>query len=111
MPGPKKANYSRPTYSPEYRRQLVELVRSGRKPSELSKEFGVHEGTIRTWVRQATVDAGGGGTGELTTDERTELSRLRRQVAQLEEEREILKKFAAWSAQESNWSPRKRSGS
>ena len=111
MPGPKKTSYNRPTYSPEYRRQLVELVRSGRKPSELSKEFGVHEGTIRSWLRQATVDAGGGGAGALTTDERTELSRLRRQVAQLEEEREILKKFAAWSAQESNWSPRKRSGS
>lgn len=53
MPGPKKSNYNRPTYSPEYRRQLVELVRSGRKPSELAKEFGVHEGTIRTWVHQA----------------------------------------------------------
>lgn len=111
MPGPKKSNHSRPTYPPEYRRQLVELVRSGRKPSELSKEFGVHEGTIRAWVRQARVDAGAGGAGELTTDERAELSRLRRQVAQLEEEREILEKFAAWSAQESNWSPRKRSGS
>jgi len=111
MPGPKKSNYNRPTYSPEYRRQLVELVRSGRKPSELAKEFGVHEGTIRTWVHQAKVDAGGGGGGELTTDERAELARLRRQVAQLEEEREILKKFAAWSAQESNWSTKKRSGS
>jgi transposase len=111
MPGPKKSTYHRPTYPPEYRRRLVELVHGGRKPTELSKEFGVHASTIRAWVRQAAVDANGGGSGELTTDERAELARLRRQVSQLEEEREILKKFAAWSAQESNWSPRKRSGS
>lgn len=111
MPGPKKSNYSRPTYPPEYRRRLVELVHAGRKPAELATEFGVHAVTIRNWVRQAKVDAGGGKTGSLTTDERAELAKLRRQVAQLEEEREILKKFAAWSAQESNWNPRKRSGS
>ena len=111
MPGPRKPKYNRPTYPPEYRRQIVELVKAGRRPAELEAEFGVHQGTIRTWVRQARIDAGDSEQGELTTDERSELARLRRQVAQLQEEREILKKFAAWSAQESNWSPRKRSGS
>lgn len=111
MPRPKKSNYNRPTYPVEYRRRLVELFRSGRKASDLAKEFGLSASTIRGWARQSRVDAGGGGSGELTTDERGELARLRRQVAQLEEERDILKKFAAWSAQESNWSPRKRSGS
>jgi len=111
MPGPKKTNYKRPTYPLEYRRRLVDLVKAGRTPADLAREFGLHATTIRNWVKQATVDAAGGGTGDLTTDERAELSKLRRQVAQLEEEREILKKFAAWSAQESNWNPRKRSGS
>jgi transposase len=111
MPRPKHTTYNRPTYPPEYRRRLLELVKAGRKPAELSKEFGVHAATIRNWMRQAKIDAGGGGEGALTTDERSELARLRRQVAQLEEERDILKKFAAWSAQESNWNPRKRSGS
>lgn len=111
MPRPTKTVYKRPTYPAEYRRRLLELVQAGRTPAELSREFGVHAATIRNWIRQAKVDAGGGGDGELTTDERAELARLRRQVATLEEERDILKKFAAWSAQESNWSPRKRSGS
>jgi transposase len=111
MPGTKRKSYTRPTYPPEYRRRIVELVQAGRAPAELAKEFGVHATTIRTWVRQFEVDAGGGGSGTLTTDERAELARLRRDVAKLEEERDILKKFAAWSAQESNWNPRKRSGS
>ena len=109
MPGLTKKPSQRPTYSPEYKRQIVELVRSGRKPKELQREFGVHATTINTWVRQAKVDRG--EAEGLSTDEKAELARLRREVEQLREEREILKKFAAWSAQESNWNPRKRSGS
>jgi transposase len=104
------AKFVRKRYPAEFKKRLVELVRSGgRSYSSLQSEFGVHEQTIRVWVRQAKIDDG--QADGLTTDERAELARLRRQNAELLEEREILKKFAAWSAQESNWNPRKRSGS
>jgi transposase-like protein len=96
-------------YPPEYKRRIVELVRSGRRRSEVSAEFNIPQSTLCRWMNQAQVD-----TGEregLTTDEKAELARLRREVAELREEKEILKKFAAWSAQEANWTPKKRSGS
>jgi len=96
-------------YPPEYKRRLIELYRSGRRVSELIAEFGVSETGLRKWIAQAEVDSG--EREGLTTDEKTELARLRRENAELREEREILKKFAAWSAQEANWNPRKRSGS
>jgi len=96
-------------YPPEYKRRLVELYRSGRKVSELVDEFGVSETGLRKWIAQAEVDSG--QREGLTTDDKAELARLRRENAELREEREILKKFAAWSAQEANWNPRKRSGS
>jgi transposase-like protein len=96
-------------YPPEYKQRLIDLVRSGRPVKELAREFKVRAGTIYRWVAQAEVDAG--AREGLTTDEKTELARLRREVAELREEKDILKKFAAWSAQEANWTPRKRSGS
>jgi transposase-like protein len=103
------AKFVRKRYPAEFKRRLVELARTGRSFSSLQSEFGVHEQTIRTWARQAKIDEG--QADGLTTDDKAELARLRREVAELREEREILKKFAAWSAQESNWNPRKRSGS
>jgi transposase len=99
----------KPHYPPEYKRRIVELARSGRKIRELAAEFDVSVQAVRNWVKQAEVDDG--TRDGLTSDERTELARLRRENATLREEREILKKFAAWSAQEANWTPRKRSGS
>jgi len=96
-------------YTAEYKRRLLELYRSGRTVMQLSAEFGVYHTTIREWIQQADIDQ---GTVEgLTTDERAELVRLRRENAKLQEEREILKKFAAWSAQEANWNTKKRSDS
>jgi transposase len=86
-------------YAPEFRRQMVELVRSGRKPSELSREFGCTAWSINRWVAQADRDAGR-GDGGLSTTEREELARLRRENRQLRLEREILSKAAAWFAQE-----------
>ena len=103
------AKQGRKRYPAEFKRRLLELNRAGRSFSSLQSEFGVHEQTIRVWARQAKIDAG--QADGLTTDERAELARLRRQNAELLEEREILKKFAAWSAQESNWNTKKRSGS
>lgn len=86
-------------YTPEFRRQMVELVRAGRKASELEREFGVTGWSIGRWVAQANRDAGR-GDGGLTTAERQELARLRRENRQLKLEREILSKAAAWFAQE-----------
>lgn len=97
-------------YPAEYRAQMVELVRSGRTPESLAKEFGVSAPAIRSWVRQADLDNGTRSDG-MTTDERAELAELRRENRRLREERDILKKFAAWSAQEMNSTPPKRSGS
>lgn len=97
---------TRPAYPPEYKRRLVELVRQGRTPEELSTEFEPTPTTIRTWVRQADRDDGRRTDG-LTTAERQELARLRREVKLLKEEKAILKKAAAWFAKEST-STRKR---
>src|SRR5688572_28083471 len=69
-------------YTPEFRRQMVELVRAGRKASELEREFGVTSWSIGRWVAQANRDAGR-GDGGLTTAERQELARLRRENRQL----------------------------
>jgi transposase len=96
-------------YPPEYKRRILELHRAGRQPNELAREFKLPMTTIYRWINQAKVDAG--EREGLTTDEKAELARLRREVAELREEKEILKKFAAWSAQEANWTPKKRSGS
>lgn len=97
-------------YPPEFRARLVELVRAGRSPRSLAKDFEPSAQTIANWVRQADLDEGKRNDG-LTTDEREELAQLRRENRVLKEEREILKKFAAWSVQEANRTPPKRSGS
>ena len=101
---------TRPPYAPEFRRRIVELVRSGRKPESLSREFEPTSQTIRNWMRQADLDEGRRSDG-LTTEERQELVRLRRENRVLREEREILKKAAAWFAQETDSKRRKDSGS
>jgi transposase len=101
---------SRRTYPPEYRERIIELVRSGRSPNALAKEFEPSSQCIRNWVAQADRDAGHRGDG-LTTDERAELRRLRRENATLREEREILKKAAAWFARETGSIPSKDSDS
>ena len=90
---------SRRPYPPEYRERMLELVRTGRSPGSLAREFEPSAQCIRNWMRQADRDAGRRTDG-LTTDERSELQRLRRENATLREEREILKKAAAWFARE-----------
>ena len=79
----------RPPYAPEYRRQMMELVRAGRTPEELAREFECSAQAVRNWVRQAERDAGRREDG-MTSAEREELRRLRRENCQLREEREIL---------------------
>ena len=92
---------TRPPYALEFRRQMVELVRSGRSPEDLAKEFEPTAQSIRNWVCQADLDEGRRQDG-LKTDEREELRRLRRENRQLRLEREILAKAAAWFARETD---------
>jgi transposase len=100
---------SRRPYPAEYRERMIELVRNGRSPESLAREFEPSGQCIRNWVRQADRDAGRRHDG-LTTDDRTELQRLRRENATLREEREILKKAAAWFARETTATPSMGSG-
>lgn len=95
---------SRPPYPAELRRQLVELVRSGRSPEELAREFEPTAQAIRNWVAQAERDEGRRSDG-MTSPEREELARLRRENRQLRQEREILAKAAAWFARETGSIP------
>jgi transposase len=97
-------------YPPEFRQQLVELVRAGRSPAELAREFEPTAQAIRNWVAQSERDVGR-GDGGVTTPEREELTRLRRENRQLRLEREILSKAAAWFARETNAIPAKDSSS
>jgi transposase len=86
-----------PPYPPEFRQQMVELVQAGRTPNELAQEFEPTAESIRNWVKQAEIDGGQRSDG-LTTDEKQELARLRRENKQLRIEREILAKATAWIA-------------
>lgn len=97
-------------YPPEFRRQMVELIRSGRNPEALAREFEPSSQTIRNWVAQADRDEGRRADG-LTTAERDELTRLRRENRTLRIEREILSKAAAWFARETESIPPKGSNS
>jgi len=101
---------SRPPYAPEFRRRMVDLVRAGREPEELAKEFEPSAQAIRNWLKQADLDEGRREDG-LTSAEREELRRLRRENRQLREEREILAKAAAWFARETGSVPPKGSDS
>jgi transposase len=97
-------------YPLEDRERMIELARGGRSPESLAREFEPSAQCIRTWVRQADRDAGRRRDG-LTTEERTELQRLRRENARLREERDILKIAAAWFARETDSIPSKGSRS
>jgi transposase len=95
MPKPK------PPYSQSFRDQMVELVRSGRKPNELAREFGCHVTSILSWMRQADVVSPAGPPGNnaaLNAQERQELIELRRKLRQVQMERDILAKATRWFA-------------
>jgi transposase len=89
----------RAPYPAEFRAQMVELVKAGRTPEELAREFEPTAQTIINWVAQADRDTGMRQDG-LTTAERQELTRLRRENRQLKIERDILSHAAAWFARE-----------
>ena len=98
------------SYPPEYRARMVELVWAGRTPEELGREFEPTAQSIRSWVNQANLDEGRRADG-LTSTEREELRRLRRENRQLKLEREILAKATAWFARETGSVPGKSSSS
>ena len=88
-------------YPPEFRAEAVRLARGSEKSlPALAADLGVSSEALRHWLRQADADAGRGQPGDLTTDERDELRRLRREVKTLQQEREILRKAAAYFARE-----------
>jgi len=87
-----------PNYPYEFRRQMVELVHAGRSPEELAREFEPSAQAIRNWVRQDEIDHG--SRDGLTSGEKEELARLRRENKILREEKEILRKAAAFFARE-----------
>lgn len=92
---------TRPPYPDEFRREALSLLRSGaRTPKELAGELGCTEQTLRNWVRQDQADRGE-RTDVLTSDERTRLRELERENRVLRQEREILKRAAAFFARES----------
>ena len=102
----------RPPYPPEFRQQMIELVRAGRTPEELAREFEPSAQAIRNWVaRSVEIVEGRREGGGLTSAEQEELRRLRRENRQLREEREILAKAAAWFARETGSIPSRSSDS
>ncbi len=90
-------------YPPEFRAEAVRLARGSDKSiPALAADLGISSEALRHWLRRDDVDAGRGQPGDLTTDEREELRRLRREVRVLQQEREILKKAAAFFARETD---------
>jgi transposase len=97
-------------YPLEFKQRLIDQVRAGRTPEELAEKFEPTAQSIRNWVAQADRD-GGQRTDGLTTQEREELRRLRRENKTLREERDILEKAAAWFARETGSIPPRDSSS
>ena len=90
---------TRPAYPEQFRREAIELMRQGRTPRELAESLGVSEQTLRNWRRQDQLDRHERDDG-VTSDERAELARLRRENLRLRQERDLLKRAAAFFATE-----------
>lgn len=98
----KNGKRKRRSFTPEFKAEVVGLCGAGdRSVGQVAKDLDLTETAVREWVRRAEIDAGNGPPGGLTTEEREELRRLRRENKQLLVEREILKKAAAFFAKES----------
>ena len=93
---------ARKQYTKEYKRHLLNLVREGRTPEQLAQEYEPSAQTIRNWLR---TDEAKNESQE--TDKDQEIKRLKTEVKRLQEERDILKKDAAWFAMETVSNPKK----
>jgi len=96
----KNGRRARRSFTPEFKADAVKLVLAGRSASQVAAELDLTETALREWVKRAEADAGVGSPGVLTTEERQELARLRRENKQLRTEREILKAAATFFAKE-----------
>ena len=93
---------ARKTFTGEFKAEAVRMVRDGKRGiSVVARELGINQQTLSRWLKQADIDEGRGPEGALTTAERDELQRLRRENKRLQEERDILKKATAFFAKES----------
>jgi len=98
---PKKQKRTRRTFTDELRAGAVSLVlEKGKTMAQVARDLDLTQSTLGRWVEQARADAGKSTRGTLTTEEKDELARLRKEVRELRLEREILKKAAAFFAKE-----------
>jgi transposase-like protein len=98
----KQQRRKRRVFTPEFRAEAVRLCKVGdRTIAQVSKDLDLTENSLREWVKRADIDAGKGPPDALTTAERDELARLRREVKRLSMERDILKAAATFFAKES----------
>ena len=96
---PNVTKRKRRVFTPEFKAEAVRLVRdSGKTVAQVARELELTATCLRDWVNQAAADAKGAGQGALTTDERAELVRLRRELRRVEQERDFAKKCAAYFA-------------
>ena len=96
------AKRKRRKFTAEFKAETVRLAReTDRSIGRIARDLDLTESAVRNWVKQAEIDAGRGAPGALTTSEREELARLRRENKQLQMERDILKKATAFFAKES----------
>jgi transposase-like protein len=96
----KNGRRARRSFTPEFKADAVKLVRAGKTPGQVAMDLDLTEGSVREWVRRADADDGVGSAETLTTEERSELGKLRREVKTLRMEREILKAAATFFAKE-----------
>jgi transposase len=97
-------------YPPEFRANVLELIRSGKSANAVAREYEISRQTIANWLKQDDLDAGRRTDG-LTSAESAENAKLRKKIRELEIERDILKKAAAWFARETDSVPGKSSNS
>jgi len=94
------AKKTRRTFTPEQRANAVAAYAACESYAQVARDLDIHASVLRTWVKQAEIDRGNGPTGALTTDERAELNQLRRETRKLTQERDFLKKAAAFFARD-----------
>lgn len=102
MQAVKNQRRARRSFTPEFKAEAVRLVlEEGKTVGQVARDLDLTETSFRKWVEQARADKGKGKPGAVTSSEREELARLRRENRELKMERDILKKAAAFFAKES----------